>query len=241
MNKHPLTRAALIALGSISVLGAPQAATILIDNFAINQGPVIAGPARVDGPVLTNSAYWTTRRLSIVDVHGTSGSGVAIEIIGGQLEISNGVSSNAVSAITWSLDTSALGRALANATFFEISIEQVGIEFGSVTISPTVPGSAVRTSGQDGQALALFAGAPGSVPNSFTITFDSSLKADSSWKNFKITSTCRPDGARTGITAGDRDGLDGCAVDTPTTLPLLGLGIFGIAALRRKKSSRSGQ
>ena len=229
------TCAALLVLGSSLLVSTAQAATIVIDNFALNQGPVIAGPARVDGPVLTNNAYWTTRVLSIVDAHGTSGSGVAIEIIGGQLEISNGVSSNAVSAITWSLDTSALGRALANATFFEISIEQVGIEFGTVTVAPTVPGAAVRTSGQDGQALALFAGAPGSVPNSFTITFDSSLKADSSWKNFKITSTCRSDGARTGITAGDRAGIDGCAVDTPTTLPLLGLGLFGIAALGRKK------
>ena len=239
MNKHLFTNAVLVALGSISVLGAPQAATILIDNFVINQGPVMAGPARVDGPVLTNNAYWTTRRLSVVDAHGTSGSGVAIEIIGGQLEISNGVSSNAVSAITWSLDTSALGRALANATFFEISIEQVGIEFGTVTVSPTVRGSAVRTSTQDGQAIALFAGAPGSVPNSFTISFDSSLKADSSWKNFRITSTCRPDGARTGITAGDRDGFDGCAVDAPTSLPLLSLGIIAMVASRRKQSSIS--
>ena len=241
MKKYTVAKTALAVLGSMSILGAPQAATILIDNFALNQGPVIAGPVRVDGPILTNNAYWTTRRLSIVDAHGTSGSGVAIEIIGGQLEISNGVSSNAVSAITWSLDTSALGRALANATFFEISIEQVGIEFGSVTVTPTVPGSAVRTSMQDGQALALFAGAPGSVPNSFTITFDSSLKADSSWKNFKITSTCRPDGATTGINAGDRAGFDGCAVDAPTTLPLLGLGIFGMAALRRRQSSNSGK
>ena len=235
MIKHILVRTVLAALVAMPLGTTAQAASIVIDNFARNQGAVIAGPARVDGPVLTNNAYWTTRVLSIVDAHGTSGSGVAIEIIGGQLEISNGVSSNAVSAITWSLDTSALGRALANATFFEISIEQVGIEFGTVTVTPNVPGAAVRTSGQDGQALALFAGAPGSVPNSFTIRFDSSLKADSSWKNFKITSTCRSDGARTGITAGDRDGVDGCAVDAPTTLPLLGLGLFGIAALGRKK------
>lgn len=235
MNKYTVTKIALAVAGSMSLLGGAQAATIVIDNFALNQAPVFAGPSRVDGPVLTNNAYWTTRRLSIVDAHGTSGSGVAIEIIGGQLEISNGVSSNAVSEITWTLDTSALGRALASATFFEISIEQVGIEFGSVTVSPTVLGSAVRTSGQDGQALALFAGAPGSVPNSFTITFDSTLKADSSWKNFKITATCRSDGARTGISARDRAGSDGCAIDVPSTLPLLGLGIFGMLTLRRKK------
>lgn len=225
----------LLASTALALATLPaQSATIIIDNFAINQAPVFAGPARVDGPILTNNAYWSSRVLSIVDAHGTSGAGVAIQVVNGQLEISNGVSSNAISAITWKLDTSALNAALANATFFEISIEQVGIEFGTVTVSPTIPGSTVRTSTNDAQALALFAGAPGSVPNSFSITFDSSFKADSSWKNFKITSTCRPDGAKTGITAADRNGDDGCAVDAPMTLPLLGLGLVGMAALRKK-------
>ena len=165
-----LSIAAILFFGSASLATMANAATIIIDNFARNQGPVMAGPARVDGPLLTNNAYWTTRVLSIIDAHGTSGTGVGIEIINGELQISNGASSNAVSAITWSLDTSELGRALANATFFEIAIEQVGIETGSVIVSPAVPaGAAVRVPASNGQALVLFSGAPGSVPNSFTI------------------------------------------------------------------------
>jgi hypothetical protein len=219
------------AVLTVSILSGSEAfaAMITIDDFTSNQPTAISstGPNSTTLSALTN--YWSKRTFTIDPL---GGSGASVDVGNGNLTINTGPGSSAVSSVIWELNLSNLQAALTQATFFSISLEQVGLDIGNVKVSP---GSVVRTAAHNGLTVELFTGnSVASITNPFTITFASSVAADSQWKNFAIKFTCVA-GATTLTTANLAN--DGCAIPTPASAPLLGLGIIGLIALSRARKS----
>jgi hypothetical protein len=216
---------------SLGLFGSANAATLLIDDFSRSQAAVQGPPAAV-GPALTGTGFWSNRVLSILSASGSPDLGAYIEITNGQLQIANGPNVSAVSAITWQLDLTALSAALSSATFIEVSIDQVAVDFSTVQVSP---GGLARTTAHNSLAVMLFQGASiATITNPFIVTFDSALNVDSKWDNLKITYTCRR--GATGLTTQDSNN-DQCQVPLPGGAPLLALGLVGLVCLGRDRQS----
>jgi PEP-CTERM motif len=231
MNRTKIVSALVCALLSFSA----QAITVTLDDFEVAQTPVFGLPITT-GPALNNAGtLWSSRTLAITSATGTPNMGAYIEVINGQLQIGNGPQIFSTASVNWNLNLASLNPYLTNATFFEISIDQLMIDVG--TVDTVGIGSGVRTTRGASNvrtSVALFSGAVGSFPNPFNVTFQSTTSTDSIWDNLKITVSCRI--GATSIVDADRTEArcNSAQVPLPGTALLLSLGLLGFAGLRRK-------
>jgi hypothetical protein len=217
------TAAILIALSA----GQSHAATITIDDFLTSQPSVSSLLGPNTSSISASTGLWSKRTLTI-DTDG--GVGASVNVGNGNLTINTGATSAAVSAILWELNLSNLQTALTQATFFSITLEQVGLDVGNVSVSP---GTVVRTAAHNGLTIELFTGnSVTSITNPFTVTFSSSIAADSQWRNFAIKFTCVA--GATGLTEANLTD-DRCSIPVPGSAPLLALGGIGLVALSKRR------
>jgi hypothetical protein len=223
-----------IGVAAVAAAFGAQAGTITLDSFDVVQAAVNTNGAAVVTAAATGtiSAYVNSRTLSIEGVASNSPTnGSYAQVIGGVLDINNGSFTQSTTTVGWALNGAALTAALANATFFQIVIRQATLDAGSVTV-----GGSARTNSTNGQNIVLASGTSlAGVPNPFLATFASSVNADSTWEFVGLEYSCRA-GAKS-IDDSDRVGSAPCAttnVPEPGTIALLGLGLLGAGALRRK-------
>ncbi len=204
-----------------------HAANITIDDFLTSQPSVSSLLGPNTSSISASTGFWSKRTLTI-DTDG--GVGASVNVGNGNLTINTGATSAAVSAVLWELNLSNLQTALTRATFFSITLEQVGLDVGNVNVSP---GSVVRTAAHNGLTIELFTGnSVTSITNPFTVTFSSSIAADSQWKNFAIKFTCVA--GATGLTEANLAD-DRCSIPVPGSAPLLVLGGIGLVALSKRR------
>lgn len=217
------------ALVSLLACCQAQAASITIDDFTTSQPAVssLAGPNT--SSITAPNGLWSKRTLTI---NNTGGNGASVDVSGGVLTINTGATLAATSAVLWELNLTNLQTALTQATFFSITLEQVGLDVGNVSVSP---GSIVRTAAHNGLTIELFTGnSVTSITNPFTVTFNSSVAADSQWRNFAIKFTCVA-GATTLTEANLAN--DRCSVPLPGSAPLLAVGVIGLAGLAKRRKT----
>ncbi len=224
--KYKLLAGSVLAAFSV----AASAGEIILDDFGIAQPVARSTGAAVTTTLNTTTQAFTKRDLTAVaDTGGVAGEvGVSSLIRGGLLSISNDVGVTSTTTVSWTLDFTKILAAVGSASFFEIAIAATSLDQGGVGVSAA--GSAVRTYTGPGRFV-LYSG--GSVPNPFTVTFASAVAVDSTWDAVFLTYTC----AGTVIRDADRIGSAKCgttAVPVPGSVALLGLGLLGLAALRRK-------
>ncbi len=205
-----------------------NAASIVLDDFLTTQPTVISLSGPNSSTATALNGFWSKRTLNIDNLGGI---GASVDVGDGTLTINTGPGASAVSSVIWELNLANIQTALAGATFFSITLDQVGLDVGNVVVSP---GSAVRTAAHNGLTIELFTGnSVTSITNPFTVQFASSVAADSQWRNFAIKYTCVA-GATT-LTAANL-ASDGCAVPVPGSAPLLALGLLGFLAIRSRKN-----
>ncbi len=220
--KYKLLAGSVLAAFSV----AASAGEIILDDFGLAQAEARSTGAAVTTSLSPAGQAFTKRDLTAKVDSGTRAVTSVIEA--GVLSISNDVGVVSTTTVSWTLDFAKILAAVGPASFFEISIAATSLDQGGVGVSAA--GSAVRTYTAPGRFV-LYSG--GSVPNPFTVTFASAAAVDSTWDAVFLTYTC----SGTTITAGDRTGSAKCgttAVPVPGSVALLGLGLLGLAALRRK-------
>jgi hypothetical protein len=228
-NTNLMSIRAAITFSTILLAGQAQAATITVDDFTTTQPTVFSSTGPNNSVVNASTGFWSKRSL-VIDAMG--GAGASVDVGDGNLTINTGSSAAAVSAVIWELNLANLQTALTRATFFSITLEQVGLDVGNVEVSP---GSVVRTSAHNGLTIELFTGnSVTSIINPFRVTFTSSAAADSQWRNFAIKYTCVA--GASGLTEANLSN-DGCAVPVPGSAPLLALGVIGLLALGRRRAT----
>lgn len=217
------TKAALGLLLAIGSVGA-QAGTILLDDFSLNQA-IIAAPPLPSTSVSGAGTAFASRTLSFSAVTGSVGTN-QLEVTGGSFYINTGGASSSTASVSWLLNAATV-TALTGATWFTVTLEQQAVDAGTVTV-----GGNLRTTGGNGTFAVVNRAVLG---NPFAITFESTVNADSRWDNAVITFSCRV-GARE-VSEADARQQGGCPstnVPEPGTIALLGLGLLGAGALRRK-------
>jgi PEP-CTERM motif len=220
--KYKLLAGSVLAAFSV----AAGAGEIILDDFGLAQAEARSTGAAVTTTLLSSTAAFSQRDLTAKLDSGTRSVTSVIE--GGLLSISNDVGVTSTTTVSWTLDFSKIIAAVGTASFFEIAVAATSLDQGGVGVSAA--GSAVRTFTAPGRFV-LYTG--GSVPNPFTVTFASAVAVDSTWDAVFLTYAC------TGNTIRDSDRV-GSAKCGPTSVPvpgsvaLLGLGLLGLAALRRK-------
>jgi hypothetical protein len=220
--KYKLLAGSVLAAFSL----AASAGEIILDDFGLNQTEARSTGAAVVSSLSSTTQAFTKRDLTAKRDSGTGASTAVIER--GLLVISNDSGVTSTTTVSWTLDFAKILAAVGPASFFEISIAATAIDQGGVDVSAA--GSAVRNFSGAGRFL-LYSG--GSVPNPFTVTFRAGASVDSEWDAVFLTYTC----AGSTITTSDRVGSAKCGTATvpvPGSVALLGLGLLGLAALRRK-------
>lgn len=222
--KYKLLAGSVLAAFSV----AATAGEIILDDFGINQAEARSTGAAVTTTLNSTTQAFTKRDLTSVVTSGTRALSSVIE--GGLLQISADTGTAGTTTVSWTLDFTKILAAVGSASFFEVAIAATSLDQGGVDVSAA--GSAVRNYTAPGRFI-LFTG--GAVPNPFTVTFNSGVAVDSTWDAVFLTYSCAA--GSTAITAGDRIGSAKCgttAVPVPASAALLGLGLLGLAALRRK-------
>ena len=214
----------LVAVAAVASFSA-QAAVIVLDDFTLGQAVNVAGsPSTV-----TNGTNFSNRTVSLtstgsnvfnpsVVIGPTTVGGVA----GNYLQINGANQSAYTTSITWNFNATVLA-ALANSTW-SIDMQQVFLD-ETVTV-----GGNLRTASNTGTTVNLGSGNGTGTLNPFSVTFAAAINSDSTWSLLNATYTCN-----TGFTL-QTNGTCGrnATVPEPGTIALLGLGLLGAGALRRK-------
>jgi hypothetical protein len=225
----------ILALALTAAVSA-QAGTISIDDFSASQAAVFS-PAPVTGPTLTPiNSLVNSRTLGFSASGGTPSNGAYIQVDRGVLDINNGAGVSGTSTVKWDLNASAIQTAIGAATWVEVFITALSVDVNSVLLTPVVGGSARVTGPTTApQNVLLFRGTAADLLalNPYTLSFASELNADSTWDNVSLRYSCTATGGA--ISDKDAMGTAACSnVPLPGSAALLGLGLVGFGALRRK-------
>ena len=217
------SKIAVLAL-AITASFASQAAVIVLDDFTLAQAVTVSNSVSSVGA----GTNFTSRAVSLTSAASNTfnpnvviGSNQVNGVTGNYLQISGSNGSDYTSTITWSFNATVLA-ALANATW-SIDMKQVFLD-ETVTV-----GGNMRTSANTGTTVNLGSGSGTGTLNPFSITFNAAINSDSTWSLLQATYNCNQG---FGLTEGGT-----CAptsVPEPGTIALLGLGLLGAGALRRK-------
>ena len=220
---------ALVALAAASSFSA-QAGTIVLDDFSFAQAVnVVGSPSTVSA-----GTNFVSRVVSIAASTGGTASAFNPTITIGAVTLPSGTSGNflqvntnnssgAVATVEWMFNSLVTG-ALANTATWSVLLNQVDLQ-GTVTVGGNMrvsPGNA------NGTSVSLADNTTRSTLNPFSVTFSAATNSDSTWSLFRLAYECKQDFTDTGR------GCAGNAVPEPGTMALLGLGLLGAGALRRK-------
>lgn len=204
----------LVAFATAS-LSLATAGTLVIDDFSVNQGPGALTTSGSDGPL--NIGGSITRTLALNSLGGLVPVQHTLQATGGILDVTNGVGDDASVVITYSLPALAVPSGATNVRLTLRVIQSDGnatsLNLGGLfSGSFNIPGNTIN------QDVSFAIAGPPVGPGSATIT----LQGDPGWDL----------------------GIDaiGLSWDDPTTTPvpepstyaLIGLGLTGMALLRRK-------
>ncbi len=209
-----------------------NAGVVVLDDFSQSSDLVKAPPSAVGVPTL-GTDFWNQRTLSIFNATGTPEGGAYALVTRGVLSINNGNLVNATAQVSYNFNFDRFSAALANATYFELSLDQVFIDNQTVVV-----GGGARVNAQNGLTVLLASGSNLTVFQSpFNVQFRSDFTADSNWDNLKLTYTCKA-----GATAADlsnREAPDQCGtngvVPIAPSAALLGLGLIGLLSSTRMR------
>ena len=87
----------------------------------------------------------------------------------------------------------------------------------------------MRTSANTGTTVNLGSGSGTGTLNPFSVTFNAAINSDSTWSLLQATYNCNQ-----GFTLTEGGTCASTSVPEPGTIALLGLGLLGAGALRRK-------
>jgi PEP-CTERM motif len=217
--KLKLTAAALaLAASSMANAGA-----IVIDDFGLGQTAATWPSGASTSSVA--ATYFSSRTLQItatneqanIKVDGTSGTNPAVA---GLLAISNDSGVSSTANVSWALNMSAIMAAIGDAGNFTWTLSKVYLDQGSVTV-----GGSARGSTPTPETITIATG----MANPFAISFASTVDTDSRWDNLTLNYTCN-----TGSTEVNGKCTPPVSVPVPGSLALLGFGLLGFGAIRRK-------
>lgn len=217
------SKIAVLALGITASL-ASQAAVITLDDFTLNQAVTVANSVSTvgAGTNFTNrSVSLTSPASNALNPNVTIGTNTVNGTTGNYLQISGSNGSAYTTSITWNFNAIVLA-ALANSTW-SIDMNQVFVD-ETVTV-----GGNMRTSANTGTNVNLGSGNGTSTLNPFSITFNAAINSDSTWSLLQATYTCNR-----GFSLTQGGTCAPTSVPEPGTIALLGLGLLGAGALRRK-------
>ena len=217
------SKIAILAL-AVSASFASQAAVITLDDFTLNQSVNVAGSVSTVGA----GTNFTNRSISLTSVSSNAfnpnvviGTNSVNGVTGNYLQISGSNGSAYTTSVTWNFNATVLA-ALANSTW-SIDMNQVFVD-ETVTV-----GGNLRTSANTGTSVNLGTGNGTGSLNPFSVTFNAAINSDSTWSLLKATYNCNQ-----GFTLTEGGTCARNAVPEPGTIALLGLGLLGAGALRRK-------
>ena len=215
----------------IAVLGlaitasfASQAAVITLDDFTLNQAVNVAGSVSTVGAgtnFSSRAVTLTSAASNDFNPNVVIGTNVVNGVTGNYLQISGSNGSDYVASIKWTFNATVLA-ALANASW-SIDMNQVFLD-ETVTV-----GGNPRTSANTGTTVNLGSGNGTGTLNPFSVTFNAAINSDSTWSLLQATYRCNR-----GFDLTEAGTCVSTSVPEPGTIALLGLGLLGAGALRRK-------
>ena len=209
---------------AITASFASQAAVITLDDFTLSQAVNVSNSPLTVGA----GTNFTSREVTLTSAASNSfnpnviiGTNSVNGVTGNYLQISGSNGSAYTTSITWNFNAIVLA-ALANATW-SIDMNQVFVD-ETVTV-----GGNMRTSANTGTTVNLGSGSGTGTLNPFSVTFNAAINSDSTWSLLQATYNCNQ-----GFTLTEGGTCASTSVPEPGTIALLGLGLLGAGALRRK-------